>query len=422
MEQLADNAVVAAMEKFGVNLDFTENSLQQLDALLQQAHEGYKKATSGRNLVTVSIENTVRVWGSYFGEVIRRSSGGDWIVDQKNVFLQSGNRRLDPLGQVRSRIVSGPEYNMIGFFQGLKPGIYNNQDVQLTKSESEKSNLQKSKAEQGKSKNRNSIIIGGLFGIIILVGICIIGVWFLSKQGVLAFPVMSTPLLPTPTLANTTTQTSTFAPTANSTSTNTPTLTISPIPTITNTPLPTNTLGPTDTPWPTATPIYGTFDSPLVKENSISLPVVPLAFRKDPNLSDGEIEFTLLGIKTGDEAQAQAKQTLNWYTFQTPIVGQEYIAIQGHLKFSKQNDNTVETIYPYWSLTLRYQDGGDDTWSINPVDITAQGYQPIEGTFWIFFLVKKDSQPLLYFQPNLMIMEQHGIRISGAYFDISPQH
>ena len=45
MQQLADNAVVAAKEKFEVSLDFTENSLQQLDVLLQHAHEGYQQAS-----------------------------------------------------------------------------------------------------------------------------------------------------------------------------------------------------------------------------------------------------------------------------------------------------------------------------------------------------------------------------------------
>jgi len=64
--------------------------------------------------------------GSYLGEVIRRNLGGDWIVDQKNVFLQLGSRRVDPLGQVRSRIVDGPLYNVQGYFHGLKPGVQDN--------------------------------------------------------------------------------------------------------------------------------------------------------------------------------------------------------------------------------------------------------------------------------------------------------
>ena len=156
MQKLADNAVVAARDKFGLALDFTESSLASLETLLQQAQEGYqaryKQSLSNGNYSNVSIENTVRVWGSYFGEVIRRSLGGDWILDQKdvflklvsgrldslgqgrsrieildqkNVFLQIGSRRLDPFGQVRSRIVGGSLYNLQDFYMAIKAGDQN---------------------------------------------------------------------------------------------------------------------------------------------------------------------------------------------------------------------------------------------------------------------------------------------------------
>jgi hypothetical protein len=125
MQKLADSAVVAARDKFGVSLDFSENSLQQLETLLQQAHEGYKKASSGGNPASISIENTVRLWGSYLGEVIRRKWGGDWVVVENNVFLQVGNRELDPITQVRSQIISGPKYSILGYYDDLSLGKKN---------------------------------------------------------------------------------------------------------------------------------------------------------------------------------------------------------------------------------------------------------------------------------------------------------
>jgi hypothetical protein len=119
MQQLAESAVIAAKDKFGVTLDFSENSLQQLDTLLQQAHEGYKQTSSSENSPNIPIDNTVRVWGSYFGEVIRRSLGGDWIVDQNNIYLQLGSKRLNPLGQVRSWIKIGTQHDIQGYFEKL---------------------------------------------------------------------------------------------------------------------------------------------------------------------------------------------------------------------------------------------------------------------------------------------------------------
>ncbi|HVM70217.1 MAG TPA: hypothetical protein VMT91_00550 [Anaerolineales bacterium] len=151
MEKLATNAVIAARDKFGLVLDFSEGSLLALEDLLQKAHEGYrdgyKKSLANGDPINVTLEYTVRIWGSYFGEVVRRSLGGDWVVDQKevflkfapgrldslgegssrvlivdhkNVFLQIESRRLDPLGQVRSRIIGGPLYNLPDFFTSLR--------------------------------------------------------------------------------------------------------------------------------------------------------------------------------------------------------------------------------------------------------------------------------------------------------------
>jgi len=156
----------------------------------------------------------VRVWGSYFGEVIRRSLGGDWIVDQKEVFLQLGSRRLDPLGQVRSRIVivdqknvflqlssrrldplgqvrsrivGGSLYNLQDFYKGIKAGFQNNQIEPLVKSELDKRDHQASNTKNRIIKNHIFIYIGIVFGMIILLGLCILGFWLVGKQGGLSF-------------------------------------------------------------------------------------------------------------------------------------------------------------------------------------------------------------------------------------------
>jgi hypothetical protein len=50
--------------------------------------------------------------------------GGDWLLDKKQPFLQIGSRRVDPLGQVRSRITEGPLYNVQNYFQELQPKFF----------------------------------------------------------------------------------------------------------------------------------------------------------------------------------------------------------------------------------------------------------------------------------------------------------
>jgi hypothetical protein len=130
MQKIADKAVSHAKDQFGVSLDFTEESLGQLELLLQQADERYKQASSVENAPPIPIENTVRVWGSYLGEVIRRSLGGEWIVDEKAVCLQLGDRKVDPLLQVRSRITDGSLFNVQDYFEGLKTEVLPAMEVQ----------------------------------------------------------------------------------------------------------------------------------------------------------------------------------------------------------------------------------------------------------------------------------------------------
>jgi hypothetical protein len=112
MQRMADNAVIAARDKFGISLDFSENSLQQFEDLLQQAHEGYKRAVNNGKSPNISIENTVRVWGSYLGEIIRRKWGGEWVIsgNGKDVILIIRGKSYSPLQLVYQRITIGKQY------------------------------------------------------------------------------------------------------------------------------------------------------------------------------------------------------------------------------------------------------------------------------------------------------------------------
>jgi hypothetical protein len=126
MQGIAENAVIAAREKFDISFDYTESSLQQLESILQQVDARYQQALVSATPLNIPIENTVRVWGSYLGEVIRRDFGGDWIVDQKAVYLKLGNKKLSPLGQVRSRIIDGPLFNIETYYKKIKSENQNN--------------------------------------------------------------------------------------------------------------------------------------------------------------------------------------------------------------------------------------------------------------------------------------------------------
>jgi hypothetical protein len=111
IQQLAEEAVKAAAEKFGQLLDYTENSLASFEALLQQAHELYSSKRSGQNIPEETIQITARAWGSYLGELMRRKWGGEWVLAGSTVELTINGKNYSPIQQIFKRITIGQLYD-----------------------------------------------------------------------------------------------------------------------------------------------------------------------------------------------------------------------------------------------------------------------------------------------------------------------
>jgi len=105
------------------------------------------------------------------------------------------------------------------------------------------------------------------------------------------------------------------------------------------------------------------------------------------------------------------------YMYEELISEQEYIAIRVHLQVESADPNQVFSLYPAFSLTLRFDDAGGDIWTENLVSL-MEGYPPLGGQFWMYYIVRIGSTPKLYFQPQLMVEEQIGIRTTGAYLNL----
>lgn len=94
MIQAADYAVQVAKEKFGRELDYSENSLPVIDQLIEQASQQYRGQVSEGKTSENVVNQTANIWGSYLGEVMRRKWGGEWIIesDAQRYLLVNGNR------------------------------------------------------------------------------------------------------------------------------------------------------------------------------------------------------------------------------------------------------------------------------------------------------------------------------------------
>src|ERR1043166_9544237 len=82
----AEQAVLIARE-FNATLDYSENSLMELESIVAQlALDLPPNGAPGEALTEMC-----KMWGSYFGEVVRRRFGGDWTIDRKSTRLNSSH-------------------------------------------------------------------------------------------------------------------------------------------------------------------------------------------------------------------------------------------------------------------------------------------------------------------------------------------
>lgn len=80
MVQSAEDAVHYANEEFQLSLDYSLDSLRQLDVVVSTLHERQKKQAHATDL----LFTLCTILGAYAGEVFRRHRGGDWFHDKSS--------------------------------------------------------------------------------------------------------------------------------------------------------------------------------------------------------------------------------------------------------------------------------------------------------------------------------------------------
>ena len=120
MQGYAQQAVELA-HQHKIDLDFSENSLQSLEHLL--SHIGI---TSGGAPDASGLDEMSRIWGGYFGEVVRRRFGGDWTVEKYPqgdfhiVTLNVNGARLFPSMKIHRRLTQGAGEDLWSFYQSVR--------------------------------------------------------------------------------------------------------------------------------------------------------------------------------------------------------------------------------------------------------------------------------------------------------------
>jgi hypothetical protein len=117
----AEQAIAAARE-FNTKLDYSENSLMEVEAILAQL----APQTSSANSPSGDVDEMCKIWGSYLGEVVRRRFGGAWSIETypgkqfATLTLSVGANKLFPTMKVHRRLTQGADDNVWTFYKMVK--------------------------------------------------------------------------------------------------------------------------------------------------------------------------------------------------------------------------------------------------------------------------------------------------------------
>ena len=129
MVAFSQDAVDHAKTSAGVTLDYSLESIRQVEAILQELYEAMPRGVLGRLFhkgpSADDVATVCNMYGGYLGEVVRRSGGGEWALDtegapgEKAVCLRKGDKRVCPPAKVYERLTNGEADNVWSYFQVL---------------------------------------------------------------------------------------------------------------------------------------------------------------------------------------------------------------------------------------------------------------------------------------------------------------
>lgn len=124
----ADQAVRYAMDHFKWELDYSPQSLERVDKIIDVLHVDLPKSFIARALKRASIDEEVwtmsKMWGGYVGEALRRQWGGRWRTTRNEdghaeIVLELPIGRCRPIQQVQRRLSDGTSDGVFAMYETL---------------------------------------------------------------------------------------------------------------------------------------------------------------------------------------------------------------------------------------------------------------------------------------------------------------
>ncbi|MBC3919116.1 hypothetical protein H8L32_16615 [Undibacterium sp. CY18W] len=116
------DAVDYAKNQFGVRLDWTDASIEEVEKTLARMHSSYMETTP--KPTEAQVMQFAKAFGSYLGEVSRRNHGAEWgivnLFGQKFPGLKTSSGMLFwPWMKVSKRITLGSEEDVFFYYQAF---------------------------------------------------------------------------------------------------------------------------------------------------------------------------------------------------------------------------------------------------------------------------------------------------------------
>ncbi len=135
MGSMAEHAVEFTRRFHQLNLDYTEDSLETVERVLdyyyRERPNNLLKKFFRRGPSPEVVNQMSMYFGGYTGEVIRKKWGGEWrnkkerFPGKKFIALDTPGGTVFPTDKAYNRLTYGPENSIVQFYSSLKERILN---------------------------------------------------------------------------------------------------------------------------------------------------------------------------------------------------------------------------------------------------------------------------------------------------------
>ncbi|HOX97082.1 MAG TPA: hypothetical protein PL066_01850 [bacterium] len=104
-------------QSFGIELNYDEESILKLDNIIQE---------SWPDKPPIQIDNVIVLFGSFLGEAIKQTLGGEWVETEQGLGIKIGDATIMVFTKIKKRLLNGMEDSISYYYKNLKRMLTNN--------------------------------------------------------------------------------------------------------------------------------------------------------------------------------------------------------------------------------------------------------------------------------------------------------